>query len=195
MIRAGWTSPQNRVKENPADAKKFDTLLRLSLTATNGLSLKKMRAAYMMQCLVDLVGYSSQNSMKPLWDSLRLSATVEKLQLMDACCISGPESFCGAWTVALESLLATGDVDVADVFSKCNIQPFTEAGKCLLVQAGGEGDEENEDEAPKINILSVESLLSFGSGKNVPPADVLEGLRYEVQKQLMLRARTARYRM
>ena len=191
---AGWTSPQNRVKENPTDAKKFAALLRLELTAKNGISLQKMRTAYMIQCVVDLLSSTASTSLSQLWVALKSSPVVAKLQLMDCCCVSGPEGMCGAWTLAMETLKTNGDVDVADVFTQCDIQPFTEAGQTLLQgststsKITGGSDEEDEG----VDMLSVQELLNFGSGPLVPPADVLANLRHEVQQQLVDHARTVR---
>ena len=174
------------------EAKKMQHLVELELKASHGLALQKMRTAYFTQLLVDIASKTAKN-MDKLWEGLKDKNITTSLTLMDNCCMSGPESFCSAWSTALGSLCTTGVVDVAAVLLQCNIKPVTSQGKSLLGGStkpfdGGDGDD--DEEALPSQVLTINDLLSYGQSEIVPPADILEGLRFEIQQQLMAVART-----
>ena len=179
------------IENNPADAKRLSALAELQLKPVHGVFLQKMRAAYFVQLLVDLAGPTA-SSLKTLWEALQKTQVVDSLRLLDNCCMSGPATFCSAWSTALKFVAATGQFDIAAVLSEVDIQPFTQEGVKLIgdkKSASKTGEEPDAEDENPTTLQSVEELLKYGTGGRVPPADVLEALRLEIQKQVMQRAR------
>ena len=188
----GWTAPTEMTECNPTDAKKFAALQELQLKSQHGIVLQKMRAAYFVQMLVD-VAANTADSVPQLWQALKDEAVLQKLSLMDSCCMNGPGAFCMAWSHAVTAMATTATFDIAAALAAADIKVFTQEGRRILSglpASATDGSDMDVDEDSKVRFQSIDQLLNYGSSGRIPPADVLEAFRLELQKQVLLYART-----
>ena len=168
--------------------------LSFKLETKHVLGILNMRTTYVVQLLVSTCSATSK-SLSPLFKALRSEQVLTKIAELDSCIVNGVESFCEAWTSALDSLNSQGDFDIQTILTSHDIKAMTSKAKTLCgtssvsgsTDAGGSGD---VHASTLEKVFPVEKLISFTACDAVCPADVNMFLMHHIQQVLLVTARS-----
>ena len=178
-------------------ALKFAKLNALGLTAEKCMTMVQMRSCYILTLFMDAVIERTASAMLKDASSQRFvdKDVQDSLGVADSCCMSGHEQICKVWTACFEDLLLGNPLQVAEVLKSCGVKPVTATAKKTMktaLQQPGDAKQPltvNQGDDDKIeSVISVKSLLSFGSSDITPPSDVLLRLKLKIQAELCRKA-------
>ena len=179
-------------------ALKFAKLASLQLDAEKAMTIVQMRSCYILLLFCDAVTtQSASKTMQDLETKLRDKDLQDRSGEADSCCMSGHEQLCRVWTSCVQDVILGKPLEVAQVLWDSGVRPVTATAKKTMKDSEGKGGAgannrasipDDDDEDVTSSWLSVATLLAFGSGKAVPPADDLWRLQVKIEEQLLTRA-------
>eukprot|EP00439_Symbiodinium_sp_Y106_P039696 s1135_g4.t2 len=184
-----WTNPSTHAASVDPKQQCSRALQELNLGAGQAVAMTRIRTAYIMNLLGELVSESAVN-LKELWPVLEKKAVQDILVQVDGCLMSGHGLLCAVWTSCMADLLTTGSVDAAQVLATNHVRPVTDVAKKCLQNSGGAGAAEGAQGSDDTSAcyFTVTKMIEFGADDLVPPADVLASLRCKLKAELLDRA-------
>lgn len=160
--------------------------------AKDALIIANMRAAYMVQLLASLAGATatSERWVKFI-NSMKSDKLFNTLVTMDSCLMNGFEEFCGAWTDAFDVIMKdeADTIDVKIIVSKHVHKSLSHETKRMLGDNGAIVSTDGIDTTDDAMLLSVCSLLDFGTSESVPAADEMAMFQAHLQAFLLQKSR------
>ena len=168
------------------------------LDSSDAITLQSMRATYMVQLIIDVLGINATSSLGQLFANLRASTTQTQLITLDSCSMSGLQEYCGMWTDAVEQLCKGPSVrlDLRSILIKSEVNRLTPESIKLAGRSdtgrNASGMPEDDDDAPSsvTTTFTVKSLAEYGMTSSVPSADRMLQLRWIISSELLRLARS-----
>ena len=165
------------------------------LTMADAITMQSMRATYMVQLIMDILGTGKGTMVPTLVENMKLPAVQSQLITLDSCSMSGLQEYCGMWTDAIECLgkSTPSRLDIRSILLKAEVHRVTPEALKLAGSTTADtpvaGDDDDETAVAR-NMFSVKQLADFGSGDTVPSADQMLRLRWMLSQELLHIART-----
>ena len=189
----GWSSPSEQAAEADPRQAKSKALQELKLGANEAMILRRVRVAYIMNLLGDLISETAQNISEEQWKVLEKDHIQEILAHIDCCLMCGHETLCAVWTACMADLMTTHNIEPTQVLASCKVKPVTPQAKIYMRDTaglhGGNNDGTEEPDADPVSFFTIQEMFNFGASEAGAAADVLASLRAAIERHLLDEAR------